>query len=596
MTQVVSTQSPARRAVPICTALLLVVALLAPVATSVLRPRPVAAVAFSASNRIMASPRGTPEKALHFAQSHRSSRITEVYAFIREAYRLGPLIGMDPAIVVAQSAHETGNWTSFYWREHLNPAGIGITSSGVPSATWANGTDAARAQMVHLYLYAVGRIPSTHRLYPYISLDPRYSAALSAGYAGTSPTLNDLTGRWATDPSYGVNVARRGNEIYLALSTDPTDPGLAVQTVGASGGTGRLRTRDGDPATGWAVTGTSSPPASGWLTYDLGADYRLSTIQWLFSTTGNADSWDLQISRDSVTWRGLARYANAPARSWTRYTTAVTGRYVRFLLRNPNGDMTLGSLGEVEFYGVRSTTLTTPTATPIPLSGSRLTIVGSGGSSIGNGSRRVRDGDLRTTWETTSSTPPRQAQVYVDVGAVGTVTGVEWMFRRTSGAASYSIQVSRDKVVWTTISTQAGSTPLAWQRTAANKQGRYVRFLFTNPTNTLVLGYLAEIRVYGTPGTFTTAQAPTTATTTPTAASTTPSVAPTGTATPSATASPEPTSTPVATETPTVTPEPTSTPMATETPTVTPETPTVTPEPTSTPVATETLTVAPDAE
>src|SRR5439155_705844 len=71
-----------------------------------------------------------------------------VAEYVDEVYRLAPLVGMDPAIVVAQSAHETGAWTSPWWTERHNPAGIGITGDPVEndqSHTWANGTDAARS-------------------------------------------------------------------------------------------------------------------------------------------------------------------------------------------------------------------------------------------------------------------------------------------------------------------------------------------------------------------------------------------------------------------------------------------------------------------
>ena len=59
-----------------------------------------------------------------------ATRPEELRAYVMEVYRLAPLVGIDPAIVVAQSAHETGWWQSPAWTDHLNPAGIGITGSG----------------------------------------------------------------------------------------------------------------------------------------------------------------------------------------------------------------------------------------------------------------------------------------------------------------------------------------------------------------------------------------------------------------------------------------------------------------------------------
>ena len=51
----------------------------------------------------------------------------EVERYIREVYRLGPQIGFDPAILVAQSALETNYWRDDWWALRLNPAGLGIT-------------------------------------------------------------------------------------------------------------------------------------------------------------------------------------------------------------------------------------------------------------------------------------------------------------------------------------------------------------------------------------------------------------------------------------------------------------------------------------
>jgi flagellum-specific peptidoglycan hydrolase FlgJ len=139
-----------------------------------------------------------------------------VQAYVAEVYRLAPLVGLDPAIVVAQSAHESGYWQSEIWVEHLNPAGIGVTGPNVPSPTWGSGEDAARAQIVHLYLYAAGEIGPGHPLEPYLALDPRYEAALGAGRAASARTIADLSGRWATDPLYADGIARVGNELFAA--------------------------------------------------------------------------------------------------------------------------------------------------------------------------------------------------------------------------------------------------------------------------------------------------------------------------------------------------------------------------------------------
>jgi N-acetylmuramoyl-L-alanine amidase len=168
----------------------------------------------TAQDPLLAAPRGSAVRALASALRAGARRPEDLRTYLMEVYRLAPLVGIDPAIVVAQSAHETGWWQSPAWTDHLNPAGIGITGSDVASPSWENGEAAARAHLVHLFLYAAGPIPPGHPLEPYIPLDPRYDAARAAGRAKSAISLADLTGLWATDPDYGGRVARVGTRLF----------------------------------------------------------------------------------------------------------------------------------------------------------------------------------------------------------------------------------------------------------------------------------------------------------------------------------------------------------------------------------------------
>jgi N-acetylmuramoyl-L-alanine amidase len=168
----------------------------------------------TAQDLLLAAPRGSAVRALASALRAGARRPEDLRTYLMEVYRLAPLVGIDPAIVVAQSAHETGWWQSPAWTDHLNPAGIGITGSDVASPSWENGEAAARAHLVHLFLYAAGPIPPGHPLEPYIPLDPRYDAARAAGRAKSAISLADLTGLWATDPDYGGRVARVGTRLF----------------------------------------------------------------------------------------------------------------------------------------------------------------------------------------------------------------------------------------------------------------------------------------------------------------------------------------------------------------------------------------------
>ena len=171
-------------------------------------------VVMTADDPLLAAPRGSAVQVLESLLRAEAARPDELEAYITEVYRLAPAIGLDPAIVVAQSALETGWWQSPAWTDDLNPAGIGITGPEAASPSWESGAAAARAHLVHLFLYASGPIPPGHPLEPYIPLDPRYAAALAAGRAQSAGSIADLAGRWATDPDYASSIARVGSNLF----------------------------------------------------------------------------------------------------------------------------------------------------------------------------------------------------------------------------------------------------------------------------------------------------------------------------------------------------------------------------------------------
>jgi len=189
-------------------------AVIGPIAFWNLTPHAQAAVMLSSSDPLLGTPRGTPEKVMRFAQEKQSTRIADTRAYIYEVYRLAPLVGLDPALVIAQSALETANWTSSYWTNYLNPAGIGIGYDGAPSYTWATGEDAARSHVSRLYIYSAGAIDPGNPLYQFRDVGPTYQRVIDLGYNGQAQTLYGLTGKWATDPLYGQKVASRGNGIF----------------------------------------------------------------------------------------------------------------------------------------------------------------------------------------------------------------------------------------------------------------------------------------------------------------------------------------------------------------------------------------------
>lgn len=130
--------------------------------------------------------------------------------YFTELYRLCELLGFDFAIASGQWKNETAAGAP--WNENWvvlgNPAGLAITNSENKSQVYRNGTDAARAHMVHLWIYTKGALKSGDYLYQYRNLDGHYEEAATGrnpysgfneAYAGSVETLGDLNipGRWA---------------------------------------------------------------------------------------------------------------------------------------------------------------------------------------------------------------------------------------------------------------------------------------------------------------------------------------------------------------------------------------------------------------
>lgn len=151
---------------------------------------------------------------------------SELYA--REVYRLQPASGINPEVVVAQFAVETGAGSSQLWKTRLNPAGIGVTDGGDRGHSWANPANAARGHIVHLSGYTDGY---NKNLRLYLPDDPRYLLLLGTAYAESARMVDDLTGTWATDPEYGTKIAWRLEQIRLQ-DTDPPPPDPGTITFG----------------------------------------------------------------------------------------------------------------------------------------------------------------------------------------------------------------------------------------------------------------------------------------------------------------------------------------------------------------------------
>lgn len=334
------------------------------------RIAPVAAAApMDGFDRLLAAPRGEPNTAIRFAEKVGSRRIADVRTYIREVYRLAPLVGLDPAIVVAQSAHETAYWKSSHWAFGLNPAGIGVSPFATPG-WWATGADAARGHLYLLHIYAAGPPAPGHPLYPYRGVAPSWEEAAFLGYVGVADRLFDLTGRWATDGLYHAKIADRGNEVFGgALSVTGPSPQVAIVASRASAGNDPSRAYDGRLSTSWAVLDDGPAPVS-YAQFDLGRAVNLTSLRWIFRVSGYADQYRIRLSTDGVSWSTIAFRYDPPAYKWHGLPVARSARYIRFYMDNPNGEPSLGYLAEVRFIAggpsITGPPAPTPTPTPTP--------------------------------------------------------------------------------------------------------------------------------------------------------------------------------------------------------------------------------------
>lgn len=106
---------------------------------------------------------------------------------------------------------------------------------------------------------------------------------------------------------------------------------------------------DGKTGTFWYTTG-SGTPSSAYIYLDLGAAKSIGKIEWLFSKSGSADSYKIQVSNDKTNWTTISNQSNGKSGSWYSKSVGKQARYVRFYFNNPNKDKALGFLAEVKIY------------------------------------------------------------------------------------------------------------------------------------------------------------------------------------------------------------------------------------------------------
>lgn len=157
---------------------------------------------------ILSSPRGIDPKVMtEFLLHHNSLLDREKALFLsRLYYEEAHREGVNHEIAFAQMCLETG-FLSFGGQvssEQNNFCGLGALDSGVEGAWFASERAGVRAHIQHLKAYA-SPLPLLGK-----ALDPRYHLVQK----GSAPTVDGLTGRWATDPAYGEKIKNIMMRLY----------------------------------------------------------------------------------------------------------------------------------------------------------------------------------------------------------------------------------------------------------------------------------------------------------------------------------------------------------------------------------------------
>jgi len=106
------------------------------------------------------------------------------------------------------------------------------------------------------------------------------------------------------------------------------------------------------------------------------------------------------------------------------------------------------------------------------------------------------DGNLTTTWQTTGSDTSGGAWLQIDLGAVQSISRIEWMFAEPGKAGHFSIAVSADGSSWTSIASKGDGAVDQWRRLSWSGTARFVRFAFEEIAHG-PFPYLSEVRVFG---------------------------------------------------------------------------------------------------
>jgi hypothetical protein len=166
-------------------------------------------------SQLHAQPRARAERAERYllGRAHGEYNADDIRVIVAHYYKTAAPVGLDPLLVVAQMALETGGLTSFWsQRPRRNPAGIGVTGAPGAGVSFPSWKIAVRAHTGRLLAYSLPR-GGENPLQRELIEEALAHRALPQRFRGVAPRLEGLAGTWAADPHYAVKLARVANEI-----------------------------------------------------------------------------------------------------------------------------------------------------------------------------------------------------------------------------------------------------------------------------------------------------------------------------------------------------------------------------------------------
>ncbi len=182
------------------------------------------------------------------------------------------------------------------------------------------------------------------------TVSPKITAQYFRAVIDNTTYINDV-GYWAD-----LVVCSSGPTGAATIGTHTVSHQLPITTATSPQvGSDPDAVKDGLSWTGWQVYGN---PASASLVLDMGANYKVTGLDWFQTNSAGPNSTKIEVSTTSDFSSGVTVIANGINTGGYNYGlnsapafAAATGRYVRFSVTNTSSSWGVGGLGDVKLYG-----------------------------------------------------------------------------------------------------------------------------------------------------------------------------------------------------------------------------------------------------